>query len=325
MTERVQKVAKEMGYRPNPVLASLASKRFSESASIEGTPLALLEFPSNGVDGPVPIHYRKALADSCTEFGYSSMRLSFEELKSYNNPSRTLYNRGVNGIVISGQPSPDFFNNSEEWMDFSLIQCGRFRSSMKLSCVRPNIFQAVKLVFMQAYQRGYRRIGFCFGQHGIILEDDEARIGTAMGLLKHLETKNRIPVFEGRFDDESGKLAWIKKHKPDMVIGFTDNEWYLLREAGYRMPEEIGYASLQMDNYHRLENNIAGLCQETDQIAWQSVIHLDQMIRHKIRGIPEHPLDVLLPSTWHEGKSMRALNTTEEINQPSGYLASSAL
>ena len=43
--EFIRALAVEMGYRPNPMLAALASKRFSNAITRQGTPLALFEFP----------------------------------------------------------------------------------------------------------------------------------------------------------------------------------------------------------------------------------------------------------------------------------------
>ena len=43
-TERVKAIAEELGYRPNPLLASLATRRFRSRQSTEGTPLAIFHF-----------------------------------------------------------------------------------------------------------------------------------------------------------------------------------------------------------------------------------------------------------------------------------------
>jgi DNA-binding LacI/PurR family transcriptional regulator len=303
-----------MGYKPNPMLASLASKRFSQSAALEGTPIALLEFPANGEDAPPPRQYRADLEASAKTLGYSTMILSSEELASYNNPARTLYNRGVTGLVIVGQPKPETFAEGEVWSHFALVSCGRFRSSLRMNCVRPNIFQAIKLAFQKSQQRGYRRIGFAFGQHGLTLEDDEARLGAAHAMLRNLEPENRLPVYEGRFDDEKAKVQWIRAHRPDVVIGFTDGDWYMLRDAGFRIPEDIGFVSLQLDPHHMLERNIAGLCQKTDRIAQESISLVDQLIRHKTIGFPEYPRDVLIASVWHEAKSIRDAQPVESAS-----------
>jgi len=304
MTERVQKVAKKMGYRPNPVLAALASKRFSENASLAGTPVALLGYPIDGVEGPPPNFYTNRLEFNAKEFGYSTLLLTGDDLENYNDLPRMLYNRGVAGVIVYGQAPTDLFQSPDDWTPFSLVQCGRFRSSLRLSCVRPNIFQAIKMVFEKAYERGYRRIGFCFGQHKVTLEDDEARFGVALRMQNRLPPKARIPIYEGGVDDDEAKMRWVQKHKPEIVIGFSSHEWYLLKDAGYKIPQDISFVSLQLDPYHIKRNEIAGLDQQSNKIAQECIVLMDQMIRHKTVGIPELPLDILLPSTWHEAPSI---------------------
>ena len=38
-------LAESMGYRPNPLLSSLASKKFRTGKTIRGTPIAIMNFP----------------------------------------------------------------------------------------------------------------------------------------------------------------------------------------------------------------------------------------------------------------------------------------
>ena len=91
----IQQLAREMGYRPNPVLAALASKRFRESASMQSTPVALLEFPIDGQSEKTAIFYRNHITRCADELGYNVNVISEQEFKRYANPGKTFYNRGV--------------------------------------------------------------------------------------------------------------------------------------------------------------------------------------------------------------------------------------
>lgn len=302
----IQKIAQDMGYRPNPVLAALASKRFRDSANLQSTPVALLEFPIDGQSEKTAIFYRDHISKHADELGYGVTTITEKELARYANPAKTLYNRGVAGVIITGQPNEGLKLDDPLWSSMALVQCGRFRSQLPMDCVRPDIFQSIKLLVDQLVSRGYERIGFAFGRHGIVLEDDEARYGAARALQHfHLKPTQCLPVFDGEFTDMDAKLAWIDHHQPDAIIGFTPADWYALKNAGYRMPEDLGFVSLLHAEDDQSPGEIAGLIQQHNVIARQSVILMDQLIRHKQSSTPEGPVNVLVPSLWHEGRSIR--------------------
>ena len=115
-----------------------------------------------------------------------------------------------------------------------------------------------------------------------------------------------FPPFEGRFDDDAGRTQWVRKYRPEVVVGFSAHDWYALRDAGFDIPSELGYVALQLDRVHESGQKIAGLVQQSDLISRQSIVVLDQLIRHNQRGVPESPLETLVPSRWHDGQSVRA-------------------
>lgn len=306
--ERIRAVAKRLGYRPDPLLASLASKRFRTDASSQGLPIALLEFPPFASDkGSRVHHYRKALQTSAVQLGYAPQVYTLAEMRRYHDFARLLYHRGTAGIVITGQADLDLFENRHCWDSFSIVQCGRYQSILPLHTVRPNIFQAIHLAFNQAYERGYRRMGFALGQHAVLLEDDLARYGAAMAFIhSKLEAKNRIPPYFGPHNDHDAIVNWVRECHPDVVVSFSTGLWYFLRDAGMRIPEDLGFIALHKHTEQDDEKEIAGLNQSRNDIGDQTMLLIDQMVRHNERGIPPAPRNILIQSSWVDGPSLPA-------------------
>ncbi len=50
---------------------------------------------------------------------------------------------------------------------------------------------------------------------------------------------------------------------------------------------------------------IAGFHQNAEEIARQSIQMLDQFIRNRQRGPATHPMHLLIPSRWQEGRTLR--------------------
>lgn len=305
--EQIHKAARELGYHPNPLLASLASKRFRTGESSQGNLIALLDFPIDLATRTSHSTYRATLQHWASELGYHMEWFDYQKMKSYSDLASTLYRRGTQGIVISGQPLHEMFADREKWSHFSMVQCGRFRAGLPIHIARPDIFRSVKLAFNELRNLGYRRIGFGFGTHVPPVEDDEARHAAAMAMNAfYTEEKDRIPSYMGDFTSQDSFVDWVKKHNPDVVIGFSEAQWWYLHDAGYRIPEDIGFVTMHLGlPRHEGAIEIAGLDQRREQIARQSIILLDQLIRHNSRGFPNTPRSVLIDSRWVTGGSVR--------------------
>lgn len=301
----IQDLAKEMGYRPNPMLAALASKRFSTAKAQVGTPLAFLEFPSMPGQSPFKTSlYRKALIEEARRLGYEPTAYSVDAETSPASLYRQLYNRTTQGIIITGSMDMEQFGKHFDWDPFSIVQCARHVATYPFTTVRSNIFQSIKLIFTKLRERGYERIGFAISRHDMLLEDDEDRHGAAIALeTAHLAKKNQLPAYLGAIADEAAFIAWYRKHKPDVVVGFNNMHYQYLLNSGIRVPEETGVAVL----HNCGQKDIAGLDQNIEEIARQSIHQLDLLIRNHERGINPNPIHIVLPSIWHDGPSIRAL------------------
>ena len=304
--KEIKTLAERLGYTPDPMLASLASRRFRSGEQAQGLPLALLEFPAyKGSESQK--QYRDTLIEVSKKLGYAPQVYSPKEMSRYQELTRILFHRGTQAIIISGQPDLSLFKEQKKWNHFVIAQCGRYRAALPVPTIRPSIFQAIKLCFDQVYARGYRRIGFALGHHDTVLEDDYARLGTALGLLDQcISPENRVPPYFEPFGHPEQMVEWAKRHQPDAYIGFTPHTYHTLKEAGIHCPRDAGFAALHLAEDNREIDNltIAGLDQSLDEVARQSVLLVDQMVRHNDRGIMESPRQVLISSKWIEGDTL---------------------
>ncbi len=306
--EEIRKLAASMGYRANPLLSSLASKKFRTGKTIRGTPIAILNFPmsASGEGSPAssPDLYVRDLLREARQLGYAPTVYNYPFGRSTKQLERILYHRMVQGILLHGSVDQKGMMDDFDWSPYPVVQCARFHISPRFHTVRSNIFQSVKLAFEKVMELGYRRIGMAVGHHDIPIEDDQARHGAAVAVVAaNLPPKRRLPVFLGSINDRPAFKDWVKKTKPDAVLGFSPRFYWLLSEMGFSMPGDIGFASLHMapDN----KEPLSGLLQNNAAIARQSVVFLDQLIRERQRGIPELPMHLLIPSTWVDGETLR--------------------
>jgi len=295
-----------MGYRPNPMLAALASKRFSNAKAHTDTPLAILDFPTlPGQPARHASQYKQVLMDEATRLGYMPYHHLLTPESNIAPLFRQLYARSTEGIIITGNVDISTLDRAFDWNQFSVVQCARYLNRNPFHRVRPNIFQSIKLAFTEVRKRGYQRIGCAPGRHPVMLEDDEDRLGAALAMeTSYLSKKNQLPVYMGAIEDRPALINWYRKNKPDVILGFNSCHYWALYEVGVSMPGDVGFALLHQAE---LQEKVSGLSQNLDVIARQSVQLLDQLIRNHERGPSPLPMDILVPSSWQDGTTLRPM------------------
>ena len=304
LVAKVKQAAKAMGYRPNPILSSLASKHFRDPHASSGATVLAINFLANSSQ------YFSQLRVRAEELGYTISEMNAKTVQKFTNPGLTLYNRGIQGILLVGPIPPGFFRKNFDWSLFSVVQCGRFFHPLPFDTVRPNIFQAIKLIYENTRKAGYKRIGFAVGRHEPILEDDESRLSAVLGLqqIYHADAFAPPPFFNILNGPKSELIQWVEAHQLDCVVGFHIGQCADIMEGGWQVPEQIGFACLHLNQGVTLGDarnlSIAGVEQNMPEIAFQSVNLLDQNIRHHIRGISPSPKSLLIDSEWIDGDSL---------------------
>lgn len=107
--KKIQALADEMGYRPDPSLAMLARHRFApRSPQFRGT-LAYIVDSSNSKEAPYELQTRHLLParHRADERGYQVFEFDLADYPSSEAASNVLYSRGVSGLLLPTLPCPD--------------------------------------------------------------------------------------------------------------------------------------------------------------------------------------------------------------------------
>lgn len=301
---RVRSAAAELGYQPDPIFAALASRRNRRVG--DGIPLALLvdERPGTPTEGG---YFAKEIPERAAALGY---RVETINLRTWDNPRRLwkiLYARGVAGVFASSLRAEHLELLAANDL-LPLICVGR-TDPLPYNTVRPSIQYSVHQVWERMTRLGYRRIGAALLRHSPMIEDDFSRFAAALACrsLSALAEGQPIPPLRTPLDTPSGIVEWAKEHRPDAVIAFHIGLYFELLAAGYKIPQDIGFACLHQDAVAPgtlRDGVLAGITQDYPLIGRSAVNLLDQMIRHGERGRPEKPITIMVHSEWVDGESL---------------------
>jgi LacI family transcriptional regulator len=308
--QEVQRAAKEMGYRPDPFLSGLAAHRRGRALAKDHGVLAWVDH----WEKPGHLHrfgefhaYWKGASEAATRFGYRLDDVRWELDCSPKRFERILLARGIEGVLIPPHhQAPDW--EDFDWSKFSVIRFGMSVPNPDSNLVSSDIFRAIVMAFKTIHEYGYRRIGFTVNEEFNLHLGGNFLSGCyyAQTLLK---LKPALPplltVLNFRDADEMAKQKaalqrWLVRHKPDAILTVDIELPDLIRELGYRIPQDIAVAGTSV-----LDIPVeAGIDQHSEAIGRLAVEMLVKQINVNERGEPRDPCRILVESRWKDGNSL---------------------
>jgi LacI family transcriptional regulator len=304
----IKRAAKEMGYRPDPLLSSLAVYRRSQQPARIGGSLAWI----NHWEQPERLRKHKEFdgywcgaSEAAERFGYHLDEIRWPADCSAGRFERIILARGVRGVLVPPhRGAPDW--GQFDWNKLSVIRFGMSVQTPDSNLVTSDQARAVGMALAQIHQYGYERIGL------VVPVSYDSRLGGnyyggfSWGQ-KILQLKHCLPPLmtdEATYKDEPGNAKealrkWLARHKPDAILTAEIQVPSMLRELGYRIPQDIAVAGTSGD-----VPVDAGINQHSEEIGRIAVEMLVKQINIDERGVPPAPCRILVESHWVDGASM---------------------
>lgn len=298
--ERIKQIAEQIGYRPDPALASLNVYRHEARKSSYKATLAWVNFHE------VPLkeqsfNYLMFLGaqERCAELGYSIEEFQITKLgMNISQLSKILYARNVQGVFFAplSRPMGHVSTKAFAWDHFSVISLGFSLVNPKLDVVIDAQYRAARLAVRKLKSLGYRRIGFATCLWYNERTDGNVLAGYLSEQIRFPE-ENRIPPFIFEAGDVVQQFReWFYRYKPDSVF---DANTYIY---GILTPEELSRCGVAMHGSDR-DERIAGIDQNVPLIGRVAANEIVGMINANVRGIPAIPRRILVEGTWVDGPS----------------------
>jgi DNA-binding LacI/PurR family transcriptional regulator len=295
-----------VGYKVDPLLSALAARHWEGRRAYKGLVLAyLLHAPPDPAGNYTQSLYLEEVHKEVQERGFL---LNVLDLRDHTGPQmvqRVMGSRGVRGVLVP--PFPHQGEDAALQLDYSrlsVLAIGTGRRAVPFHAVVHDAFRAMREVFLQVWNRGYRRIALAPFAHRPLAQDDAWRLGAAC-FFRMMQGTRALPLFCGTHDDRAGFLRWVKKVRPDAVITFSGTPYWWLHEAGYRMPQDLGFAALNTGSAVDLSGTWADHRQLV-RVALDQLVHL---IRKHEMGISAERQVLYIQQPWREGHTLRPKGT----------------
>ena len=294
---KVLAAAERVGYRLNRAAAILGSRDFRETGRVEGCRIALLhEEGAEGMSGGAAAYDLEQGREYAASLGHDLESLEVPARQSLAQLGRRLHARGVDGLILSRfmltrGTDPDLSDLGFE--RFSAVSIVHRFTRHPCDHVRPNFFGIVRRAFEHLLERGGRRIGAILPHHDPLLADDRERLAAYLECQQqHLAPRQRLAPLRFSFHERLPDLqAWVRKARPDALISFLPHYLDIL-SRGHRLPPSV---SLHVPPGHLHRQRYDGFDENRAEVYRQAVDLLDQRMRRKQRGLPEAPVQILVP------------------------------
>lgn len=310
--KRIQELAKEMGYAPDPMLSALTVYRnHVKRVHHQGT-LAWVCPPMEKGERKLGFTaYRQGAEERCAELGYRLENFYFSELGG-PRLSKVLQARNITGLLLPPQAHSrahlDF-----DWEHFSSICFGYTLTEPRLHLITNSQYSSARIAVRTLRETyGYRRIGFVTARES----DERTDQNFSSGFLseqRRFEPENRLPILIltclSMADEIEEMTRWYQENKPDCIVFLHETVPELLRHLGVDT-KTCGQASLSLTTK---ESSLSGIHQNDTIIGRKAVDFLIDMIHRNERGIPTHRFKFLIDGEWVDGKTLHIQTRRKKI------------
>ncbi len=307
--ERLRRLADALGYRSNLLVSALMSQvRLKQ-------PMSAPEVVGFLTGGPTADDWKNhSFSVGCFE----GARQRAQQLGIRVEPfwlgsggagsaaaCRMFQARAVRGHLIAPFPHP-VYNHELDWSHLICVGLGYVFNHHALHRGTHNHFRGSFLAYEKLLRLGYRRIG-------LLLDREENSRVNYLWLGGYLAAQNTFtrqriaPLLTTAGAEVRQVRSWMRKVRPDGVIGFGPGQFKVLTELGYQIPKDVAYAALDVEQTRLTHvEAVAGINQNLPLIGATAIDILVSQLYHNELGLPQRPVFSMIEGYWVPGRTAPA-------------------
>jgi LacI family transcriptional regulator len=300
--DNILRIAKELEYRPNPLVSTLMQYRRQRNQTQQGLVLAFLTcFPERGGWRKIKHHAElfEGAAEAARQRGYRLEEFWLREPgMTGRRMSEILYSRNIPGLLVP--PLPYAFGHLRlEWERFSAVAVGYTLARPVLHRAVTDKFRGMRMAVHHLWKRGYRKIGLA------LRESMDNRVANQWVGAFLVERQHRpmgefpMLVLPDHSWQQKALAEWFDTARPEVIVTHHEEvpEW--LRAAGHSVPEEVGICHLNCP-----DEQFAGMNQHSQALGRAAIDLVVTLLQCNERGVPPAPQSILVDGVFQEGPTL---------------------
>jgi LacI family transcriptional regulator len=287
--ERVQRIARELGYHPDPEISRLMQHLRTSRTSRGTTGLAVVDFYPSLDFAELAYHrrIRNGIVRRSAELGFSVDQLKAAEYRfNLRNVLNVVRNRGVEGVVLfPSVVAPLVLDPAVDWNGISVVAVTNSILAPRFHSVAPHQFSNMMRLIESAQAHGYRRIGMMLEES--FDERTAHHFTAAMDWHKHGARVLLLRATQAPEEKLATAARWIAAHTPDLIFAQSPD---LAQAALATGPHTATIAALGTPN----DDRHSCLDEHPEEVGTAAVDLLAGMMYYHETGIPAHPRTTMI-------------------------------
>lgn len=289
--ERVQRLARDLGYHPDPEISRLM-KRLRTSRTARGsTSLAILDFYPRLDFAELSYHrrIRQGILGRSEELGFAVSQFQAAAYKfNLDHILKLVRNRGIDGLILfPSVVAPLTLDPAADWRELSVVSITNSILSPRFHCVVPHQFANMMRQIEAMTKHGRQKIS------AIIEESFDERTAhhftAAMNWHGHGKRILIVPNAATAAEKSALIARWIAKHDTDMIFAQSP-ESVIPALARLRRLKRTVVAALGTPN----NDQFSYLNEHPEVVGSAAVELLAGMMYYHETGIPQHPRTTMI-------------------------------
>ena len=306
MRDRVHALARELGYRANPLISAHLSYLRALRPKRSGLCIAFLSshpLAEIRTDTRTPLNqYYNGACVRAHDLGFELELFNlFDAGMSGRRLCQILLARGIAGVIIAPLTEGKALDDvTLEWDSFAFAMIEHTFTKPRLHKVCNDEFSTIGRLIQRLLNCGFTRIGIAMPSRA----DEHANHFWLAGYQTFqslTEPRHRIPHLITPHWSRDEVLAWYRKWKPEAIITISADVVTWLRESRIRVPEDVSCATL----YWRQERAyLSGYYQNHELMAAAAVDLVAGQLNRNERGLPASEKTMLIQAEWRDGETI---------------------
>ena len=302
---RIQALAREMGYRPNPLFTALMEHvREGKPKTNLATIAYVTAHPTRDgwrKRGNIHLEYFAGASERAKQRGYRLEEFwAREEGMTGRRASTILLTRNIRGLLLAPVIQPRG-HLSLDWPQFAVATLGYSVWRPNVHRVVVNHFHMTNTAFRRLQKLGYRRIGLIL-ERRVNERTDHFYTAAFLDCQLRVPRTNRIaPLLLDKWDERTIR-KWLERNRPDAIVTHYNGILQWIRSCGLRVPQDVGVVHLSQS-----ETKPGWACIDVKGpvvgAAGMDLV-IEQLQRNEF-GIPTHPQIVMIEPSWVDGETVR--------------------
>jgi len=305
--ERVMRIARRLGYSPDARMVAWMAK-VREATVKDLVPIAWLDtnWEKNSWENYKFLSpYLEGAKARALQLGYQiEMIWAGEPGMTMKRISQIVYQRGIEGVIIT-HPARHIHLN---WDTLACVSLEGALLAPRLHRVMADMTFNLLLALKMLRRFGYRRIGICLDRRVGRYSYNTCRAAAYYfhGTVPKEEVLPTLFYYRGkdntfRADVAESFTKWIRKTRPDVVVGHDGTLLEMVKHAGLRVPEDVGVVHLATDDD---VSDWAGIHSKRREIGAAAAGWLVARLQNREFGVPETAVNLGIRGTWHNGQTL---------------------